>query len=134
MCPLQRELWHSAAKSRDAIGPKQLAAGQFKGYAHETEGTAGIYDVEGKRVLRLTNFKTSNGPDVHVYLVAATDAKDDATVKNAGFIDLGSMKGNVGDQNYDVSATADLGKYQAVTIWCARFNVNVGTAPMTTSN
>jgi len=51
-------------------GPKQLAVGQFKGYAHETEGTAGIYDVDGKRVLRLTNFKTSNGPDVHVYLVA----------------------------------------------------------------
>ena len=48
-------------------------------------------------MLRLTNFKTSNGPDVHVYLVAAPDAKDDATVKNAGFIDLGSMKGNMAE-------------------------------------
>jgi len=114
--------------------PKQLAVGRFKGYAHETEGTAGIYDVEGKRVLRLTNFKTSNGPDVHVYLVAAPDAKDDATVKKAEFVDLGPMKGNVGDQNYDVPSAADLSKYQAVTIWCARFNVNFGTAPMTATN
>ena len=123
-----------AANSPDASAPKQLASGQFKGHAHETEGTAGIYDVEGKRVLRLTNFKTSNGPDVHVYLVAAPDAKDDATVKKAEFVDLGPMKGNVGDQNYDVPSAADLSKYQAVTIWCARFNVNFGTAPMTATN
>jgi hypothetical protein len=112
------------------ISPRQLAMGQFKGYAHETGGTAGIYEVNGKRVLRLTDFKTSNGPDVHVYLVAAPNAMDDATVKKAGFLDLGSMKGNMGDQNYDVPADADLSKYQSVTIWCARFNVNFGTAPL----
>ena len=79
--------------------PQKLLSGQFKGYAHETEGTATIYGMDGERVLRLTNFKTSNGPDVRVYLVAVSDAKDDATVKNAAFIDLGSMKGNIGDQN-----------------------------------
>jgi hypothetical protein len=121
-------------KGMMSSGPKKLAVGQFKGYAHETEGTAGIYDVEGKHVLRLTNFKTSNGPDVHVYLVAAPDAKDAVTVKKAGFVDLGTMKGNVGDQNYDVPESADLSKYQAVTIWCARFDVNFGTAPMTATN
>jgi len=64
----------------------------------------------GKRILLLTNFKTSNGPDVHVYLIAAPDAKDDATVKNAEFVDLGSMKGNLGDQNYDVPDMVDLAK------------------------
>ena len=121
------------ASSVAANSTEQLASGQFKGYAHETQGNADVFKVNGKRVLRLTNFKTSNGPDVHVYLVAAPDAKDDATVKNAGFIDLGSMKGNMGDQNYDVPESADLAKYQAVTIWCARFNVNFGTAPLTAS-
>ena len=125
----------AAANTADsATSPKQLAIGRFKGYAHETEGDASIYEVNGQRVLRLTNFKTSNGPDVHVYLVAAPDAKDDATVKIAGFVDLGSMKGNVGDQNYDVPGSVDLQKYQAVTIWCARFNVNFGTAPLTAAD
>jgi hypothetical protein len=124
----------AANASAPAVSAKQLATGQFKGYAHETQGDAGIYSVDGKRVLRLTNFKTSNGPDVHVYLVAAPDAKDDATVKKAGFIDLGSMKGNAGDQNYDVPDTTDLAKYQAVTIWCARFNVNFGTAPLSAAD
>jgi hypothetical protein len=108
-----------------------LATGQFHSGAHETKGTATVLQLaDGKKTLRLTNFETSNGPDVHVYLVAAADAKDNDTVKKAGFVDLGSLKGNIGDQNYDVPASVDLAKYRAATIWCARFNVNFGTAPL----
>ena len=109
--------------------PMVLEKGDFHGLAHETKGVATVHQLaDGKRVLRLTNFETSNGPDVHVYLVAAEVAKDDATVKEAGFIDLGSMKGNKGDQNYEIPAEADLSKYKTVTIWCARFSVNFGAA------
>ena len=111
--------------------PVKVAEGAFRGVAHETKGTASIYRLpEGKQVLRFSGFETSNGPDVHVYLVAAADANDDATVKNAGFIDLGSIKGNIGDQNYDLPAGVDLGKYRAVTVWCKRFGVNFATAPL----
>jgi len=130
------ELFPAAPRSSAAGSemPHALVSGHFKGYAHETDGTATIYDINGKRVLRLTNFKTSNGPDVHVYLVAAPDATDDATVKNTPFVDLGSMKGNVGDQNYDVPDSVDLGKYRAATIWCKRFGINFGTAPLAPTN
>src|SRR5262245_8284324 len=114
--------------------PRQLLSGRFKGYAHETEGTASIYAIDSKRILRLTNFRTSNGPDVHVYLIAAPDATDDTMVKNAAFVDLGIMKGNIGDQNYEVPETVDLWRYRAVTIWCKRFNVNFATAPLTPTN
>jgi len=110
--------------------PQALLAGQFKGYAHPTEGTATIYQLEGKRILRLTDFKTSNGPDVRVYLVAAPDVTDDATVGKAGFVELGTLKGNIGDQNYDVPDSVDLEEYRAATIWCKRFSVNFGTAPL----
>jgi hypothetical protein len=85
---------------------------------------------DGTRALRLTEFETSNGPDVHVYLVATTDATDNETVTHAGFIPLGALKGTSGDQNYEVPANVDLSKYQAVTIWCRRFGVNFGTAPL----
>jgi len=109
----------------------KLVSGQFHSGAHETKGTATVFQLaDGKKTLRLTDFATSNGPDVHVYLVAAADAKDNDTVKNVGFVDLGSLKGNIGDQNYDVPASVDLTKYRAATIWCARFNVNFGTAPL----
>jgi hypothetical protein len=111
--------------------PMVLAKGDFRGLAHETKGEATVHRLtDGKRVLRLTGFETSNGPDVHVYLVAAEVAKDNATVKQAGFIDLGSLKGNKGDQNYELPADADLNKYKSVSIWCARFGVNFGAATL----
>ena len=123
------EQFPTASSANNA--PRKLASGQFHAGAHETKGTATVFQLaDGKKTLRLTNFETSNGPDVHVYLVAAADAKDNETVKNAGFVDLGSLKGNIGDQNYDVPANVDLAKYRAATIWCARFNVNFGTAPL----
>ena len=108
-----------------------LASGRFYSILHPTEGTATIYQMgDGTRVLRFTNFKTSNGPDVHVYMVAAEDAKDAATVERAGFIDLGVIKGNIGDQNYRLGSDVDLAKYRAVSIWCKRFSVNFGAAPL----
>jgi len=66
-----------------------------------------------------------------VYLVAAPDVTDNATVAKAGFVELGTLKGNIGDQNYDVPDSVDLEKYRAATIWCKRFSVNFGTAPLT---
>jgi electron transfer DM13 len=120
-----------ASETGAAAMPAALASGRFHSVAHETHGTASILDVGGKRVLRLTDFETSNGPDVRVYLVAATDAADNATVTKAGFVELGTLKGNQGDQNYDVPGDLDLSKYRAVTIWCRRFSVNFATAPLT---
>jgi hypothetical protein len=111
--------------------PTSLTKGNFKSLAHETKGTASIYQLaDGKRTLRLTEFETSNGPDVHVYLTAAEIEKGSDAIKAAGFIDLGSMKGNKGDQNYDIPAGVDLRKYRNVTIWCARFGVNFGQAEL----
>ncbi|HWH77136.1 MAG TPA: DM13 domain-containing protein, partial [Candidatus Binatus sp.] len=112
-------------------GPAAITKGDFKGLAHETKGVASIYRLaDGKRTLRLTNFETSNGPDVHVYLTAGEVAKGNDAIKAVGFIDLGSMKGNKGDQNYDVPADVDLNKYKNVAIWCARFGVNFAQAAL----
>lgn len=111
--------------------PSALAKGSFKSLAHETKGVATIFQLaDGKQTLRLTEFETSNGPDVHVYLTAAEVEKGSDAIKTAGFIDLGSMKGNQGDQNYEIPAGTDLGRYRNVTIWCARFGVNFGLAPL----
>jgi hypothetical protein len=117
--------------ARAAGQPVVLVQGQFHKVAHESKGTAAIYQLaNGKRALRFTDFETSNGPALHVYLVAAADAADSDAVKNAGHVDLGALKGNVGDQNYEIPADVDLSQYRAVTIWCQRFNVNFGTAAL----
>jgi len=126
------ESFPTAASTGATGGPEELSSGMFHGVAHETRGTATIYRLaDGKRVLRFTDFETSNGPDVTVFLIAAKDAQDNETVTRAGFIPLGSIKGNKGDQNYDIPGDVDLSKYKAVTVWCRRFGVNFATAPLT---
>jgi len=115
-----------------ASSPAQLLeSGHFYSILHPTQGAATIYQLaDGSRILRLTSFTTSNGPDVHVYMVASDDAKDAAIVQQAGFIDLGVLKGNIGDQNYPLVSDVDLSKYRAVSIWCKRFSVNFGATPL----
>lgn len=114
-----------------AAAPVELARGEFHGVAHETKGSAVVYRLaDGRRTLRLTDFATSNGPEVQVYLGAAPDARDSETVTNAGFVSLGALKGNVGDQNYAMPDSLELSGYHSVTIWCHRFGVNFGTAPL----
>ena len=117
-----------------SVHEKTLAAGSFHSVAHNSSGNASIYQLaDGKRILRFTNFETSNGPDVRVYLVAANDASDSATVTKAGFVEIAPLKGNIGDQNYELSSDLDLNKYHAVTIWCKRFSVNFATAPLSSA-
>ena len=123
-----------AMPSASGAVPAPLENGHFYSILHPTEGVATIYQMgDGTRVLSLTKFSTSNGPDVHVYMVAADDAKDAATVRQAGFVDLGEIKGNIGDQNYTLGSDLDLAKYRAVSIWCKRFSVNFGAAPLRTA-
>jgi hypothetical protein len=112
---------------------KTLATGNFHGKVHQTSGRATIYqEADGKLALRLTNFKTSNGPDVHVILIAAKDAEDDANFLKNGTprVELGKLKGNEGDQNYQIPMGTDLAKFQTVSIYCERFNANFGAAPL----
>ncbi len=122
---------HEADHMSNDSEPVRLATGRFHTNAHETKGQATIYRLDdGRRLLRLTGFSTSNGPDVRVYLVAAADVQKEDAAKRAGIVDLGALKGNIGDQNYDVPEGLDLTKYHAVSIWCRRFSVNFGAAPL----
>jgi len=112
---------------------KTLETGTFHGKVHSTSGRATIYqETDGKLVLRLTNFKTSNGPDVHVILVALKDADDDANFlkSNTERVELGKLKGNEGDQNYTIPSGTDLSKFLTVSIYCERFDANFGAAPL----
>jgi hypothetical protein len=114
--------------------PTALETGSFASGAHPTSGTATLYKLDdGKTVLRLTNFETSNGPAVHVYLTAATAVNGNSDVTSGKFVDLGGLKGNVGNQNYDVPADIDLSQYHGVSIWCSRFSVNFGYAKLQSS-
>jgi len=84
---------------------------------------------DGRRFLRLDDLRTSNGPDLFVYLsVTPADGQRDTFDDN--FVSLGRLKGNQGDQNYEIAAGVDLRRYQSVVIWCRRFTYAFGAAPL----
>ncbi|MEZ5227162.1 MAG: DM13 domain-containing protein [Acidimicrobiales bacterium] len=87
-----------------------------------TEGS-GFTLGDGDRIfLRFENFETDNGPDLNVYLRSSADPDD--------YLDLGDLKGNIGDQNYELPADIDLDRYDLVDIWCVRFGVSFGSAQL----
>ena len=101
-----------------------LSQGSFYDIAHVGGGQALVYQLaDGSRVLRLQDFSVDNGPDLHVYLVPINPVPDSVGVEIPGSVDLGKLKGNIGDQNYEIPADLDLSQFQSVVIWCQPFRV-----------
>lgn len=117
----------AAPSSRQAEADQNtaLGGGDFSSAAHETRGQASLIELaEGGRVLTLTDFETDPGPDLRVYLATGdTDELGDV-------VDLGTLKGNRGDQQYDVAASIDTDRYRTVVIWCRAFSVAFGSAEL----
>lgn len=107
--------------------PEPLRSGAFTEIdaIHRGEGRATLYQLaDNSLILRLEDFRVTNGPDLHVYLTR--------TAETAGtdYIDLGSLKGNVGNQNYAVPSEVNLDIYRYVMIWCEPFRVVFSTAEL----
>lgn len=93
---------------------------------HKAEGLAKILTLSnGSQILRLEDFRSTNGPDVHLYLSTDKQASD--------FIDLGRLKANIGNQNYQIPLDTDFNKYKYVLIWCQPFSVLFGSAQLNSS-
>lgn len=107
-----------------------IARGSFVPRSHPAEGTALVLnDGSEQRFLRFEDFATDNGPDLNVYLsAAAPDAP--AGEFDDDFVDLGDLKGNVGTQNYEIPVDVDLSHHSTVVVWCVRFGVAFGAAPL----
>jgi hypothetical protein len=94
---------------------------------HNAEGLAKVIPSDGRggrTILRLENFKSTNGPNVHLYL------STDKAASN--FIDLGRLKTNNGNQNYNIPVGTDLAKYNTALIWCKDFSILFGSAQLKT--
>lgn len=109
----------------DAV-PELIATGKFSDAdaVHKGSGDAFLFRLpDGRHLLRFENFRTTNGPDLAVYLAAhpAPASADDVT--GSTYISLGKLKGNVGNQNYVVPSNVDVSDYGSVAIWCELFGV-----------
>lgn len=124
----------SPAAPAEPLEPTVLAAGAFISHEHGTSGTARIVALaDGSRVLRLERLDTDNGPDLKVWLTDAPVIDGPAgwlVFDDGDYVDLGSLKGNRGNQNYPIPAGVDLSDLTSVTIWCDRFSVSFGAAAL----
>jgi hypothetical protein len=119
----------SVNEEMTTIGEEETStvyAGTFVGVndgIHNAEGQAKVIKLsDGSNFLRLEDFRSTNGPDLYVYL--STDKS------NSDFVNLGKLKGNVGNQNYEIQQGIDLSKYDTVLIWCQAFSVLFGSAEL----
>jgi hypothetical protein len=109
--------------------PRLLASGQFEAASHPGSGTASLIALgDGSGVVTLTAFETDNGPDLVVYLVPA----DAPAGSDEGAVPLGALKGNRGDQQYDVPPATDLESGWRVVVWCRAFAVSFTEAALGT--
>lgn len=111
-----------------AAGNVELARGAFQAVAHPGRGTAAVVELAGgERRLTLTNFETDSGPDLRLYV----STEDPATGGELGdFRDFGALKGNKGDQQYELPASLDLDRYSTVVVWCRAFSVGFTSAAL----
>ena len=114
--------------------PVEIARGTFISREHETTGTARILRLpDGQQILRLEGFETSNGPALYVYL-SQNPADGEDGLFDDDYVDLGELKGNIGDQNYVIPAEIDPLGFTSVVVWCDRFNVSFGAADLVASD
>jgi hypothetical protein len=115
-----------ARSAQTSPGPVELAGGSFRSHEHETAGTARVVRAaDGTRFLTLTSFSTSPGPDLRVRLVPGDSFDGDAD----GAVDLGGLKGNRGDQQYEIPSSVTVAG-RTIVIWCRAFSAPFGSATL----
>jgi len=108
-----------------------LATGPFERAEHATSGQALVLELaDGSRFVRLENLATSDGPDLHVWVTDQPSGGEWGSYDDGRYVRLGELKATNGNQNYSLPAEADLRGLTTVVIWCDRFDVAFGTAPI----
>lgn len=139
---MMSEIMDAAATAEDqrmsepmpAAAPQLIAKGRFvdADAIHKGDGQASLYVLpDGTNVVRFEDFRTTNGPALVVYLAKHPSPTSAADVLDDGFLKLGQLKGNVGNQNYVVPGDIEIADYNSVVIWCELFDVLFSPAALT---
>jgi hypothetical protein len=126
----------SASQSATPAPPanRVVAAGEFISHEHETSGGVEIVRLaDGRHQLVLRGLDTSNGPDLRVWVTDQPVIAGTAgwrVFDDGRWVEVAKLKGNRGDQVYDLPPSVDLATARSVTIWCRRFSVSFGAAEL----
>lgn len=118
-------------EAEEPAEPAVLAEGEFVSQEHDTTGTARVLELaDGSRHVRLEGLASSDGPDLYVWLTDQEAGGDWFKYRDGRHVDLGALKGTHGDANYEIPEDADIEGMTSVVIWCDRFSVAFGSAPL----
>jgi len=123
----------SSSFGRDPASPAvtEIARGRFIRQEHKVAGTARVLELpDGQRILRLEDLATTDGPDLHVWLSESPAGGNWFKYGKGRSIRLGALKATDGNHNYPIPAGEDLGGLSSAVIWCRRFRVAFGSAPL----
>ena len=110
-----------------------LVAGKFRDgdSFHKGSGDVNLYRLpSGDTVLRFEDLDVTNGPDLHVLVSTHADPMTKGELRDAGYSTLGQLKGNRGDQNYEIPSSVDPDSIRSVIIYCMPFHVIFSVAPL----
>ena len=93
-----------------------------KGPYGTVTGSVMVYLTNGKWQMKLSNFSTTNGPDLKVYL-----SKE---IQPLNFIKLDDLKSTTGNQVYDINGNPDFMQYKYALIHCEQYNHLFGSAEL----
>ena len=130
---LASPLWIDRVVSETiAEGGNTLATGSFRDAdrSHKGKGQVEVIQQGGQNIVRFTDFEVTNGPDLYVWLVKDGDIQSSGDVKASEWVELGVLKGNIGNQNYTLLADISISDYKTVTIWCRQFGVLLAAADL----
>ncbi|HUQ55431.1 DM13 domain-containing protein [Lentzea sp.] len=109
---------------------KEVAAGEWRSLEHATTGKASLIELPGGgHSVQFASLNTSDGPDLYVYLSPHASSSSEKTF-GSGFTSLGKLKGNRGDQVYEIPSSVDVSTIRSVVIWCQRFSAGFAVAPL----
>lgn len=121
----------SPTASSTPAEPMELTRGEFVTQEHDTSGTARIVELaDGRRILRVEGFSTSDGPDLEVWLSDREAGGDWFKYDDGEYLSLGALKATDGSHNYEIPAEVDTDTFASAVIWCVRFSVSFGSAPL----
>lgn len=131
-----KEMEEEMPEMADDAQPVMVAQGQFMDADefHKGTGTVTLYRLaDGTHLLRFEDFRVTNGPQLHVLLANHAEPVNRADLEETGYVDLGGLKGNVGNQNYEIGANIAVDGVNSIVIYCKPFHVVFSTATLSAS-
>jgi Electron transfer DM13 len=111
-----------------------IASGALVSHEHETSGMVDLVQLpDGRYQVILRELSSSDGPDLRLWMTdqdVLPGGQGSELFDDGKWVELGRMKGTHGLQVYDVPPGTDVSQFKSVTIWCRRFSVSFGAAPL----